>query len=191
MTKLAMERGDGMHNIVYDAEPSKKFEDRLKRDMGEDQYKLRQDKMKEKQTMPMYNKDTQPTEGGDNANQYDKFKNGFNESYMGKYIDDFGKSKFVEFAMNDVKEVATINEGFKLNLEGLGNKYNQKVNENKGYNNAVADFEYYILEDLKTVVKVKNDVTVSNPINEAVDKMARLIGYDTKDFVNTKKSVKF
>lgn len=192
MLALAMNRGDGMHNIVYDNKPSQRFEDRLKQDMGEDQYKLRQEKMKYKEDMPMYNKESQPTESGNAIEQDNKFKKGFNnESFTGKYTDDFGKNKLVEFVVDDVAEVESVNEGYKLNLEGLGNKYTQKINENKNFADIVNEFDFYLVEN--TVVKTKKTTgeAAKGVINENLKKMEHLMGYNSKDFVNTKKSVKF
>jgi len=191
MLALAMNRGDGMHNIVYDNKPSDRFEDRLKQDMGEDQYKLRQEKMKYREDMPMYNKETQPTESGNAVEQDNKFKKGYNnESFTGKYTDDFGKNKLVEFVVDDVAEVESVNEGYKLNLEGLGNKYTQKINENKNFADIVNEFDFYLVEN--TVVKTKKSTgEAKGVINENLKKMEHLMGYNSKDFVNTKKSVKF
>jgi Protein of unknwon function (DUF3008) len=185
--KLAMDRGDGMHNIVYDNKPSDKFEKRLEKDMGEDQYKLRQEKMKYREPMPQYNKDTQPTESGEKKEQDDKFKVGYNEAYTGKYTDGFGATRLVEFQLENTEEVSSINEGHKLSIEGLGNKYNNRVTESVLFPH-VTKFDFYLVEN--KVVRVKSENKSS--LNEAMsEKMKHLMNYDSRDFVNSKKSVKF
>lgn len=188
--RLAMDRGDGMHNIVYDNKPSEKFEKRLKNDMGEDQYKLRQEKMNYREDMPSYNKDTQPVQTGDKKEQDDKFKKGYNEAFTGKYTDGFGKSKLVEFQLEKCEEVESINEGDKLTLEGLGNKYTQKINESEVFADVIKKYDFYLVENKVVMVKVKT--TAPEVIAEsAVNKMKHLMGYNSNEFVNTKKSVKF
>lgn len=185
--KLAMDRGDGMHNIVYDNKPSDKFEKRLEKDMGEDQYKLRQEKMKYREPMPQYNKDTQPTESGEKKEQNDKFKVGYNEAYTGKYTDGFGVTRLVEFQLENTEEVASINEGYKLTIEGLGNKYNNRVTESVLFPH-VTKFDFYLIENKVVRVKSENKSSLNEAMN---DKMKHLMNYDSRDFVNSKKSVKF
>jgi hypothetical protein len=196
--RLAMDRGDGMHNIVYDNKPSEKFEKRLQKDMGEDQYKLRQEKINYREDMPSYNKDTQPVMTGEVKAQDTKFKKGYNEAFTGKYTNDYGKSKLVEFQLEDTEEVTSINEGsFLLTLEGLGNKYTQKINESKIFGDVVKDYDFYLSES--KVIMIKRDPNGVPPaptepelISETImDKMNHLIGYSTNEFVNTKKSVRF
>lgn len=198
MLKLAMDRGDGMHNIVYDNKPSDKFEKRLEKDMGEDQYKLRQEKMKYREDAPAYNKDTQPTENGDKKFQDDKYKVGFNEAFTGKYTDHNGKVRLVEFMLGNVKEVSSIDGGFRLTLDGLGNKYTVKINENKTFeSDEITKYHFYLLEGEVVKIMTPNDKkemkkdAASSILEDSMKRMSHLIGYSAGDFVNTKKSVKF
>ncbi len=159
--------------------------------MGEDQYKLRQEKMKYREDAPMYNKDTQPTDKGEDTLQDNKFKVGFNEAFTGKYDDDFGKSRLVEFMMGSVKEVNEVKEGFKLNLDGLGNKYTVKINENEVYSDIANKFEFYLVENEVVKVKVKHAEPNQLVESEMQKKMNHLMNYSGRDFVNADKSMKF
>lgn len=198
MLKLAMDRGDGMHNIVYDNKPADKFEKRLEKDMGADQYKLRQEKVKYREDAPAYNKDTQPTEAGDKKFQDDKYKVGFNEAFTGKYTDHNGKVTLVEFVLSDVKEVTSVYGGFRLTLDGLGNKYTVKINENKTFeSDEITKYHFYLLEGEVVKIMTPNDKkdmkkdAASSILEDSMKRMSHLIGYSAGDFVNTKKSVKF
>lgn len=193
MLELALNRGKGIHNFVPDTEPSKRFEDRMKKDMGEDLYKLRKEKMDFESKAPMYNKDTTPVETGEEKDQYDKNK--MNETFTGKYTDDFGKVKFIEFQLEGVKEVATVENGKKLTVEGVGNKYVQKIgekkiNESQNFGSLVQKFDFYLVEGnvVKTPIKKEEAKQI---VSENFDKMKRLMNYNSNDFVNTKNSVKF
>lgn len=190
MLELAMNRGKGIHNFVADNKPADKFEERMKKDMGEDMYKLRQDKMKFDSKAPMYNKDTQPIETGEDKEQFDKNKHGFNEAFSGKYTDDFGKVRIVEFQLAEVKEVASVEGGHKLTVDGMGNKYTQKVNESLNFKDITSKYNFYLVEG--AVVKTAATAVEDKPlVNESFEKMKHLMNYNSNEFVNTKKSVKF
>ena len=199
--ELALNRGDGMSDIVYDNKPSEKFEDRMKKDMGDDVYAMRQKKMDFRADAPMYNKDTQPTAAGDKKDENNKFKMGYNnEAVTAKYRDEFGKLKLIEFAMSNVEEVSTINEdAVKLSVDGLGNKYNiqdKKINENAGFNELVEKYDFYLIENKviaieKSKVIVETKVKMKGNVSESFNKMKHLMNYNAKEYVDTKKSVKF
>lgn len=199
MLAVAMNRGDGMQDIVYDNKPSEKFEKRMEKDMGKEIYELRQDKMDYKADAPMYNKDTQPTASGDKKEENNKFKVGYNnESLTAKYRDEFNKVKLVEFKVGDVTIVDSINEGsFKLSLDGMGNRYSlvgKKINENVGFENIVNDYNFYLNENAIFAIEKSKDVIVvkeEKKINESFDKMKHLMKYNPSNYVDTKKSVKF
>jgi hypothetical protein len=199
--ELAMNRGDGMHNIVYDNKPSERFEKRMETDMGKEVYKNREDKMDYRADMPMYNKDTQPTANGDKKEENNKFKMGYNnESVSAKYRDEFGKLQLVEFAMKNVVEVTSVaDDAIKLNVDGMGNKYSlagKKINENAGFNDFVEKYAFYMTENKvvaieKTKVIVETKIAVKGKVNESFDKMKHLMNYKPSSYVDTKKSVKF
>jgi len=202
--ELAMNRGDGMHNIVYDNEPSKRFEKRMEKDMGADQYKLRQEKMKYKEDMPSFNRDTTPVDTGEKKEQFDKFKKGFNteagfknEAFTGKYVDGFGKVRLVEFQLEDTKEVTSVEGGFKLSIDGLGNKYTQKINESKVYADVSSQYDFYLVDNAVVRIKPQTDRkneaknVAGNVLENSMDRMSHLINYKAGEFINSKKSVKF
>lgn len=199
--ELAMNRGDGMQNIVYDNKPSERFEKRMEADMGKEVYKNREEKMEYRADMPMYNKDTQPTAGGDKKEENNKFKMGYNnESVTAKYRDEFGKVQLVEFAMKNVVEVTSIAEdAVKLNIDGMGNKYSlagKKINENAGFKDLVEKYSFYMTENKvvaieKNKVIVETKIEVKGNVNESFNKMKHLMNYKPSTYVDTKNSVKF
>ncbi|NJO59691.1 MAG: DUF3008 family protein [Richelia sp. RM2_1_2] len=201
MVAVAMNRGKGLQDFVFDNEPSKRFEERMKKDMGEDIYKLRNQKMDYEANAPMYNKDTQPQEKGEKAIQYDKDRSGYNstkgigESISAKYFDDLGKKKFVDFKINEAVEIESVDETFvKLSTEGMGNSYTTKVNENVTYNDFAAKYDFYLKESVVYVSKKKqslNESVENKPKTFGnMDKMNHLIGYKPATFVDSKKSKK-
>ena len=198
--QVSLDRGKGMHDIVYDNEPDERFEERMKKDMGEEIYKLRQDKMDYRKDAPMYNKDTQPVDDKTiDKVQYEKEKAGWNQkkgfhnesTLTGKYKDEFGNTKFVDFKLNETNEVEAVeSEWYKLNLHGLGNIYTQKVQENTDMRDFMNSFDFYF--NGKNVVKTKSSVGVINEsteekpiVNEGLEKMKKLWGYDPSKHVGT------
>lgn len=196
---LAMNRGDGMQDIVYDNKPSDKFEKRMEQDLGKEVYKARQDKMDYKKDAPMYNKDTQPTENGDKKEQDNKFIKGYNsESITGKYKDEFNKFKLFEFKLGEVEIVESVNEdAFRLSTDGMGNKFThigKEINENAGYEDASTKYDFYLIENkVYAIVKGTETKVEEKPknINESFNKMKHLMNYKPHTYVDTKKSVKF
>ncbi|MFW6219426.1 MAG: DUF3008 family protein [bacterium] len=191
----------GLGDYVYDNKPDERFEERMKRDMGDELYKKRQEKLKFKADAPLYNKDTQPVDDGIEKVQFDKQKSGWNEKYgikessvTGKYKDDLGKTKFIDFKLNEVNEVFTVptDDWKELTFEGLGNTYDKKTNINEDVSSAINGFKFYI--DGKTVFAKKNDkmsLTESENkeksiVNEQFNKMKHLFGYNPKDFTDTR-----
>jgi hypothetical protein len=203
MYELAMNRGDGMQDIVYDNKPSEKFEKRMEQDMGENIYKLRQDKMDYKKDAPMYNKDTQPIEKGLEKEEDNKFAKGYNLHELNGMIsakmkDETGRSYLVEFKMSDVAEVKSVDEdASKLTLDGMGNSYSlvgKKINENVEYKKIVSKYDFYLVEN-KVVALEKTAVAAvetKQVVNESkLDKMKHLMNYNAKSYVDPSKSVKF
>jgi hypothetical protein len=197
---------NGMHSIVYDNETGKRFDDRMKADMGDDIYKMRQEQLAYKGKAPMYNKDTQPTDKGINKAQFDKNKSGWNEreglkeSVMtGRYKDFLDKSHIVDFNLNEVKELnGTLQTGlFEIDFTGLGNSYeskssNNKVKVNESAVKAIGSYKFYtngsnIFAQKNPTQKLnENEIKQEKPaLNEQVDKMKHLLGYKPADFVNT------
>jgi len=196
----------GMQSWVYDNEPSKRFTDRMKADMGDKMMDMREKQLTDLGKQPMYNKDTQPTETGIEKKQFDKEKSGFNDPeglkeslITGRYSDALNKRRLVDFTLNEALMMDKIDESlFELDFTGLGNAYNskttnKKVTINETVANALDTHKFYT--DGKKVFAVKNPVQKLNEneqkagkpvVNEKMKKMKHLLGYKPSDFVNTK-----
>jgi len=203
---IMLNRGLGMQDIVYDNKPDERFEERMKKDMGETIYDQRQEKMKFRANAPMYNKDTMPVEEDTvQKTQFDKniskFNNpkGIKENHIvaGKFINVMNKTEFISFNVNETP-IKLKPEGTKLIVEGMGNLYTQKVNENVEMRNMMNSFDFYINGGkVSKVAKGKQTICEGNKkpqINEHVQKMIKLAGYKPSDYVDTsatRKNAKF
>ena len=190
---------NGMHSLVYDNKPSDRFEERMERDMGEEIYELRKKQMEFKGNAPMFNKDAQPTEDTEvDTDQYNKYKKGyitqFGESVVtGKYKDEFNKNKFVNFKLNEAEKLEVVDESYILiNMDGLGNRYSTKIEILEGLEYIIKTAKYYIKEG-KIFVNVpkKKGINESKKVekkvvNEGLEKMKKLWGYDPSKFTETK-----
>jgi len=198
---------NGQHSLVYDTKPNEAFEKRMKADMGDKIYDMRQKQLDARANQPMYNKDTQPTEKGINKKQFNKEKSGWNTSeglkesmITGRYIDALNKRRLIDFKLNEVKIISTnkLNENlFELDFTGLGNTYNRKTINNKVIvNEAVVSVmnENKFFTDGKTIFAMKNPVQKLNEneqkgkkpvINEQFEKMKHLTGYKPDSFTDT------
>lgn len=194
----------GQQDLVYDNEPGKRFEDRMKADMGDKLYKQRQEKLKFRGKAPMYNKDPQPVEDTTaNKVQFDKEQTGWNERVglkegivTGKYFDNLGKKRIIDFNLNEVWELKTgetIPLLQELSLEGLGNTYTQKVSANENVVKAMTGNKFFTNGTEVFVFKTPvQNITESEHkeekpvINEQFNKMKHLLGYKPNDFVDTK-----
>lgn len=192
-------------DYVYDNKPSQRFEDRMKQDMGEDLYKLRQDKLKFRANAPMYNKEPQPVETTSNKkNEFNKEKTGWNDRtgineamITGKYFNLLGQSKIVDFKMNEVKELKENTGLFKVDLSGLGNSYYNKSIDNKVIVNedvvkALNEYEFYTngKDMFRVVVSKKNineniDKSIINESDDSLNKIKHLLKYQPKEYINT------
>jgi hypothetical protein len=149
----------------------------MKADMGDKIYKQRQDKMDYKADAPMYNKDTQPNNDGVDTKQYNKFKSKFNsnkgidETYMviGKYNDYSKQTKFIDFDLNESIKLEKINENlFKLSLDGLGNKYDHSINENRLFE-SINNLNFFT--DGIKVYYIKHENTLNESVNTKTEKV--------------------
>ena len=193
----------GLGDFVYDNEPGERFEERMKKDMGEKLYKERQEKLKFREKAPMYNKDTQPIDNGIKKVQFNKDKSGWNNregiqeaALMGKYFDLIGKKNFIDFNLNEVKELnesTSTNGLFEISLEGLGNTYTSKVDINESFVKAKNKFKFFT--DGKNVFALKNksinltegeQKDKKQPMNEQYEKMKHLLNFNSNTFVDTK-----
>ena len=192
-------------DYVYDNKPSQRFEDRMKQDMGEDLYKLRQDKLKFRANAPMYNKEPQPVETTSNKKtEFNKEKTGWNDRtgineamITGKYFNLLGQSKIVDFKMNEVKESKENTGLFKVDLSGLGNSYYNKSIDNKVIVNedvvkALNECEFYTNgKDVFSVAVIKKNInentdkSIINENDDNLNKIKHLLKYQPKEYINT------
>jgi hypothetical protein len=182
--QLNMNRGGGMQDIVYDNKPSEKFEDRMKKDMGEDIYKARQEKMKMQADAPMYNKETQPTGGEVKDNKFAKKHNAedMNETLSASYVDIFKKRKIVEFKFNDAKLIDVVtNEFTKLEMSGFGNQFNNRVNENAQVKTELEKYSFYIKD--QEIFKIEKSKVDESATTDAFKKMLHLMNYNPTKYV--------
>jgi len=199
----------GQQSLVYDNEPGKRFEDRMKKDMGDKLYDQRQKQLKFRGKAPMYNKDPQPVEDTTSDKvQFNKEQTGWSERegikesmITGRFVDALGKKFIMDFRLNEAKivdDVKEVEEMFKLDFTGFGNKYkskaqNKKVSINEGVESILSENKYYT--DGKKIFVLKNPVQKLNEnehkeekpvINEQFNKMKHLLGYKPNDFIDTK-----
>jgi hypothetical protein len=190
----------GLGDLVYDNEVGKRFEDRMKSDMGDTLYQQRQEKLKFRSKAPMYNKDTQPVEDGIEKVQFNEDKSGWNERegiqetmVTGKYFDVLGKKRIIDFNLNEAVLIKTSAPSFfEINFDGLGNTYTSKVDINETVVKSINENKFYT--DGKKVFMIKNSVQKLNEneqkdkkpvINEQFNKMKHLVGYKPANYTVT------
>ena len=199
----------GQHSLVYDNEPSKRFEDRMKNDMGDKVYEIRQKQMSEFGKAPMYNKDPQPIEDTTAKKvQFDKEQSGWNDRaglkesmVSGRYRNALNKSHIFDFTLDEVKLLKSdsklVETLFPLDFTGLGNSYlskshDNKVTVNEGVVNLLESHKFFT--DGKNVFAIKNSIQKLNEnqedvqkpvINEQFKKMTHLLNYKPETFTNT------
>ena len=158
----------GLGDWNFDNEPDERYMERMKRDMGEEEFKKREARMDFEAEKPMYNKDTQPIDDGIKKDQFDKNVSKWNDrmgikegaAMSGKYVDELGKTRIFDFNMLDVsemKEIAGSKKGafFKLNLAGMGNTYDNKVQMLESVEKVLNEWEFYT--DGEKVFAMKKD----------------------------------
>jgi hypothetical protein len=187
----------GLGDYAFSIEPDQKFEDRMKKDMGDKLYAQRQKKLDIRKNLPMYNKDRQPIINGHNMS----------ETYItGKYYDSFGKSHISDFTLNECFEEDNVSDQWhELDLSGFGNKYSNKLDAetkkigiNEGISDIITKFDFYIDDDKNVIVvragnSLNESKSVDNPIVNApenLDKMQHLLNYNTSEFVSMKNNKK-
>lgn len=195
----------GQQSLVYDSQPSKRFEERMAKDMGDKMMDIRKKQLDDLGQQPMYNKDSQPTNDGIEKKQFDKEKEGWNDPeglnesmITGRYFDALNKRRIIDFTLNEVALVENAENLFELDFTGLGNSYvgktqNKKVLVNETVTKALDSHKFFT--DGSKIFAVKNPAQNLNEneikgskavINEQVDKMKHLLGYKPSDFVSTK-----
>lgn len=187
---------DGMHTIAYDSKPDERFEERMKADMGDDLYNIRQKRLEAQTDEPMYNKDTQPVSNGDNKKQYNKYMKNIKESLItGKYKNDFNKIVFVNFELSKAKIVESVDlDSFKpINIEGMGNFRTNKFEVNESAVTTLKNKSFYINEETKEIVSmekgkqklIKESKETIQKRNQDFHKMKKLFNYDPSKYIDT------
>lgn len=175
----------GMEDLDYDIEPSEKYKERVKSEMGEEIYNKGRERVEKKKNQPLYNKDTQPTE------TESKYKNKLKESFIvsGKYVNKLNKNSFINFRLDESNFIQNIEDNLtKINMDGVGNTYNNKVELNESINNIMSKYDfYYDIDNNEIYHTLKN-----KNINEGLDlnKFKHLTGYNPKTYISNKKNKK-
>ena len=197
----------GQHSLVYDNKPDQRFEDRMKKDMGDKVYDIRQKQLKFRAKAPMYNKDTQPIETAPvDKSQFNKEKSMWNQreglkegAVTGKYFNDLGKKKILDFNLSNVKEITdekAIEKLKEVDFAGMGNTYTNKVDINENVIIAINKYKFYtdgadVFAIKKPVQKLnENEQKEKIPVNEEFNKIKHLLDYKPNDYVDTKSTKK-
>lgn len=187
---------DGMHTIAYDTKPDERFEERMKDDMGDDMYNIRQERLKAQTDNPMYNKDTQPVFDGDKKKQYNKYMKNIKESLIsGKYKNENNKTVFVNFELGKTKIVESVDmDVFEpINIEGMGNFRTNKFEINEDVVNTLKSKSFFINEETKEIVAMEKSkqklITESKEVTQKrrqdYDKLKKLFNYDPSSYIDT------
>lgn len=187
----------GQQSIVYDNDPGKKFTERTEKEMGKYFTDIKHKQYDNLAKMPQYNKDTQPIDNGNEVDQYDKYKVGYNkpvktEAYniAGKYIDSINKTHFINFNLSEANELGDndVNTLLEINTAGFGNTSSNtmKINEEVAY--IINNHKFYINEAKEIFFAPNKKEVIVESNNPALEKMRRLFEYNNKTFVDTKSS---
>lgn len=207
---------NGQHSINYDNEPNERFVERMKADqgefyeMGEKQKEFKSDAPMynkdntfvedAKEDKVQYDKNNKKS--GDKVAWNERMGIGsnvkLNESMVtGRYIDALGKRRLIEFRLSEV-ETGEINENLmKLSFDGLGNTYHSKsvdgkVIVNESVVNLMKANVFYtdgnkIFAQKRPVQNINESVeNKKTVVNEQQEKMKHLLGYEPKNYINTK-----
>ncbi|MFW6219308.1 MAG: hypothetical protein ACOC33_00440 [bacterium] len=177
---IMLNRGKGMEDLDYDIEPTKDIEERMKEDQKE-KYEQGKEKKKYRKNQPMYNKDAQPVI---DEEKYEK-ENEKNESIYGIYLNNNNKRFIIEFDMKSVKKINEsdfkVDDYVKLNLDGIGNSYNNKIKLKENFVKELKEFNFYLNKETDEIVKIKQ--TINESENDNLKKMKHLFNYNPKSFL--------
>lgn len=172
--KIQMVRGYGMQDLKYDIEPTEMFKGRAKEDMGEDLYELGQEKIELEKNRPMYNKDTIPT------STEKEFKSKIAESITvtGKYR--IGRENhIINFDISDIelRESIDLNDHALINLDGIGNIYNNRATLIESVEKEISDYNFYFNLDDMSIIKLNKNINENNDVN--LNNFTRLANYSS------------
>jgi len=195
---------EGLGDYIYE-NPSKQFETRMKTDMGDRDYKLRQDRLKARENREMYHKVSVPVTNKKETEP--KYEENISESLItGRYKDSLGKSHIIDFKFNEVTLAESVDESWsQIHFDGMGNSYANKLNHDSSkleVNEAIVktlNFKNFYISDMKKLFGVetkKSMITESNEkklIQESdeMKKMKRLLGYKPSTYMDNRFNKRF
>jgi hypothetical protein len=180
LTKEEMDEIDlyrsGVEDYGFDNEPSKEYIERMKKDMGIDLYNKMLKRKEAKENAPMYNKDKQPVEV-------------IKESYItGKYYNEYDKLSFIDFKMNNVKEINENKNLFDLNVDGLGNLFKSNHSLNEDYDNFMKNKKLFT-NGKDVFFMVNENTNKTEVISESFNKMKHLFNYSSSEYIKKNKII--
>ena len=191
-------------DYVYDTKPSDQFMDRMKKDMGDDRFKLRNKRIEAKAGRNLYNKAEQPVMNKKVSSP--KYDENINESIItGRYKDSLNKSHIIDFLFKQVLISESVDENWsEIHFDGLGNSYANKLNPdttkleiNESIVNAIGSAKFYI-NDKKQIFTVSNKINLNESVeknilveSDEIKKMKKLLNYKTSNFVDNRYNKRF
>ena len=195
---------EGVGDYIYE-NPSEQFEKRMKTDMGEKNYKLRQDRLKSRENREMYHKVSVPVTNKKETEP--KYSENLKESLItGRYKDSLGRSHIIDFKFKEVFLTESVNELWsQIYFDGMGNSYANKLNQDSAkleINEAIVkilDRKKYYINEKKEIFAVENKKAMLSEGEEKkliqesdeVRKMKKLLGYKTNTYVDNRFNKRF
>lgn len=195
---------EGLGDYIYE-NPSEQFEKRMETDMGERDYKLRQDRLKARENREMYHKVSVPVTNKKETEP--KYEENLKESLItGRYKDSLGKSHIIDFKFKEVFLSESVDESWsQIHFDGMGNSYANKLNQDSAkleINEAIVrilDCKKYYINDKKQLFAVENKKAMLSEADEKkliqesdeVKKMKKLLGYKTNTYVDNRFNKRF
>ena len=195
---------EGLGDYIYE-NPSEQFEKRMETDMGERDFKLRQDRLKARENREMYHKVSVPVTNKKETEP--KYEENLKESLItGRYKDSLGKSHIIDFKFKEVFLSESVDESWsQIHFDGMGNSYANKLKQDSAkleINEAIVrvlDCKKYYINEKKQLFAVENKKTMLSEADEKkliqesdeVKKMKKLLGYKTNTYVDNRFNKRF
>lgn len=169
-------RGRTPYDLDFDIEPSKKWLETLKKNIGEDNYKHMLEKMKQRKLERRYQRDVETEINPDRSKEKINLTpnlpslNETKEMFMmGMYKDVYGKKHFKRLDVSKASLVDTLNENLtEFVVKGMGNTKSSRkvVNENgvkefevlKEHVEVIDTYKFYIDEKTFELFKIKKNM---------------------------------
>ncbi len=195
---------EGLGDYIYE-NPSKQFEERMKTDMGERDYKLRQERLKARENREMYHKVSVPVTNKKETEP--KYEENLNESLItGRYKDSLGKSHIIDFKFKEVFLSESVDESWsQIHFDGMGNSYANKLNQDSSkleINEAIVrilDCKKYYINEKKQLFAVDNKKAMLTESEEKtiiqesdeMKKMKKLLTYKPSTYMDNRFNKRF